>query len=149
MPTIFHVFAVALAVALTLAASPARGQYDDETADKAALPADKNRHAPAESNGEERAREGTRLINQRGKFRTTGDRLTFQPAGSDKQYLGLENLALERVGKVMLDRHGESEQLQWEVSGTFTEYRGTNYLLVTHAVLKTKPLRGSALSSNR
>lgn len=146
MPTKMNSFTIAIAVVLALAASPAIGQYDDEAADKAALPHDEKPRTATGEEEEQRAREGTRIVNQIGRFRTTGDRLTFQPAGSEKQYLGLENLALERVGKVLLDRHGEAEKLQWEVSGTFTEYRGTNYLFVTHAVLKTKPQRGTVLS---
>jgi hypothetical protein len=138
--------ALAWAVGVALAATAAHGQYDDETADKAAPPTDERPTAGGEGETDQRAREGTRLLRQLGKFRTTGDRLTFHPASSELQYLGLENLALERIGKVLLERHGESEELQWEVTGTFTEYRGTNYLLVTHAVLKTKPPRGAVLS---
>jgi hypothetical protein len=95
----------------------------------------------------DRQREGTRLVNQLGRFKTTGDRLTFELAGSDRAYLGLENLALERIGRVLLDRQGQADQLQWEVSGEFTEYRGTNFLLVTHAVLKSRTGGGAATLS--
>ena len=98
---------------------------------------------PADASGEERAREGTQLQRQLGRFTTTGDRLTFHVAGTERQYLGLENLALERVGKVLVDRRDQASELQWEVTGVFTEYRGTNYLLVTRAMLKSKNVRGS------
>jgi hypothetical protein len=117
-------------------------------ADAAALPADERSPSSAADTAEERAREGTRLVRQLGKFKTTGDRLTFQLAESDRQYLGLENLALERIGKLLLDRQEQADKLQWEVTGVFTEYRGTNYLLVTHAVLKSKARRGSAILSS-
>jgi hypothetical protein len=100
-----------------------------------------------EETGADRQREGTRLVNQLGRFKTTGDRLTFELTGSDRAYLGLENLALERIGRVLADRQGQAEQLQWEVSGEFTEYRGTNYLLVMHAVLKSRTGGGATTLS--
>jgi hypothetical protein len=89
----------------------------------------------------QRSREGTRLEKQIGWFKTTGDRLTFHVQGGDGKYLGLENLALERIAKIISDRHDHPEQVLWEVSGTLTEYRGVNYLLVSHAVLKNKQHR--------
>ena len=95
----------------------------------------------------ERAREGTQLIRQLGRFTTTGDRLTFHVAGSETQYLGLENLALERIGKVLVDRRDQANELQWEVTGVLTEYRGTNYLLVTRALVKAKNVRGSSITN--
>ena len=92
-----------------------------------------------------RQREGTRLANQLGYFRGSGDGLTFHVRDSEQKYPALENLALERVGKVMSDRHDHPEQLHWNVSGFFTEYRGGNYLFITHAVLESKNRRRSAL----
>lgn len=92
-----------------------------------------------------RQREGTRVVKQEGYFRATGDRLTFHLRDSELKYAGLENLALERIGKVLSDRHDHPEQLLWEVSGVFTEYRGTNYLLITHAILKDKSRRRTNL----
>lgn len=137
---------VVISICLTRVA-PAHGPYDDASADAsadtAALPAESTT-AAAEGKAEERAREGTQLLRQLGRFTTTGDRLTFHPAGSEQQFLGLENLALERIGKVLVDRRDQASELQWEVTGVFTEYRGTNYLLVTHALLKSKHVRGSA-----
>jgi hypothetical protein len=57
-------------------------------------------------------------------------------AESGVRYGGLENLNLERVASVINEN---PEQLQWSVSGTITEYRGANYLLVSRATLKSKP----------
>ena len=93
-----------------------------------------------------RQREGTRLVKEQGYFRATGDRLTFHIPGDDgRKYQGLENLSLERIAKVMSDRHDHPEQLIWEVSGFFTEYRGTNFLYITHAVLKSNSRRRAIL----
>jgi hypothetical protein len=120
----------------------AYGQYDDASADAPATPPE-SATSPTDDQDNQRAREGTQLLRQLGRFTTTGDRLTFHIAGSEQQYLGLENLALERIGKVLIDRRDQASELQWEVTGVFTEYRGTNYLLVTRALLKTKNARGS------
>jgi hypothetical protein len=90
----------------------------------------------------QRSREGTRIQRQIGWFKTAGDRLTFQAQASGAKYIGLENLALERIAKVVSDRHDHPQQLLWEVSGTLTEYRGVNYVLISHAVLKSKQQRG-------
>ena len=92
-----------------------------------------------------RQREGTRLMNQQGYFRGSGDGLIFHLRNSEDKYPALENLALERIGKVMSDRHDHPDQLTWNVSGFFTEYRGSNYLFITHAILESKSRRRSAL----
>ena len=98
-----------------------------------------------DQNDNHRQREGSRLANQRGYFRGSGDGLTFHFQDSDEKYPALENLALERIGKVMSDRHDHPDQVHWSVSGFFTEYRGSNYLFITHAVLESKTRRRSAL----
>ncbi len=73
-----------------------------------------------------------------GSFKLTSDRATFYPADSEQRFQGLENLNLERISLVV----GENpDRLDWIVSGTITEYRGTNYLLVTKATLKNKSAR--------
>jgi hypothetical protein len=45
----------------------------------------------------------------------------------------LENLALQRISQVLDENRGPR---QWIVSGLITEYRGSNYLLVTKAVIQ-------------
>jgi hypothetical protein len=87
-----------------------------------------------------RVREGTK-IEKTGYFRITGDRVTFYTDDGKTRYRGLENLMLERIGRTIEDNPG---QLQWHVSGTVTEYRAANYLLVTHAVLKTNENKSPA-----
>ena len=90
----------------------------------------------------ERLREGTVISDQDGYFKLTGDRLTFY--FSDERRFGcLENLNLERVAKVV----GENpDALQWIVSGTITEFQGSNYLLISRAVLRSKSQRRGAAS---
>ena len=84
--------------------------------------------------GGERQREGTRLTEVSGRFELAGDRVTFSPAASKESYRLLENLALERVSQVLSESRARQE---WTVSGTLTEFRGGNYLLLTKAVIKT------------
>jgi len=79
-----------------------------------------------------RLREGTRVEKIHGYFKLTGDRVTFVTTDGKQRLGGLENLALERVARVVKD---SPAQLRWTIAGVITEYRGANYLLVTHAVL--------------
>jgi hypothetical protein len=81
-----------------------------------------------------RLREGTQIEDQVGTFKITGDRATFYTDDGQHRYVGLENLNLARVVRAVSD---EPEPRQWSVSGTITEYRGSNYLLITRAVLKS------------
>ena len=91
---------------------------------------------------ENRVREGTELADVLGYFTITGSRVTFITAESGHRFAGLENLNLERISKMISKA---PKQMDWEVSGEVTEYRGANYLLVRRAVLKTgtaAPQRG-------
>lgn len=74
-------------------------------------------------------REGTQLHEEPGRFLPVGTRLTFVSARGT-QYIGLENLNLERVGKIVAT---STDALEWFVTGTVTEYQGTNYLLIARA----------------
>lgn len=84
---------------------------------------------------DDRIREGTELDEQLGVFRLTGDRITFFTEMGTGRFVVLENLALERVARVITDN---PNQLKWFVTGTMTEYQGLNYLLIERAVLKTQ-----------
>jgi hypothetical protein len=84
--------------------------------------------------GGDRQREGTRLTDVVGRFELAGDRITFYPAGGRDSFRVLENLALERVGQVLNETRARHE---WTVSGTLTEFRGANYLLLSKAVVKS------------
>jgi hypothetical protein len=84
----------------------------------------------------DRLREGTELTNVLGSFKLTGDRATFYPSDGSGRFGGLENQTLERVAMVI----GEDPSLlEWLVTGTITEYKGNNYILITRAILKSKP----------
>jgi hypothetical protein len=85
-----------------------------------------------------RIREGAKLIDQVGSFKLTGDRLTFFTADGSRRFNCLENLNLERITQMVAD---SPDPLEWRVSGLVTEYRGANYLLISHAVVKMKPTR--------
>jgi hypothetical protein len=83
---------------------------------------------------ENRVREGTELSSVPGYFSITGSRVTFIASESGTRFAGLENLNLERISKMISNA---PKQMDWEVSGEVTEYRGANFLLVRRAVLKT------------
>jgi hypothetical protein len=81
----------------------------------------------------ERLREGTALVEAAGSFQFAGDRIAFQPDGASDSLRVLENLALERVGRIIAEGRGAQA---WVVSGQITEYKGANYLLLTKAVVR-------------
>ncbi len=85
-------------------------------------------------------REGERITNQTGEFRGTGDGIVFHPQEGGTVNV-LENLALERVAKVLQETRGRRE---WSVSGIITEYRGANFLLISRAALKARPSKDSS-----
>jgi len=88
--------------------------------------------SPADPDRDARLREGTPVVNQVGYFRTAGDRLVFYKADGRARFIALENLNLERISNAITDK---PTQLEWNISGTITEYRGANYLLVDRAIL--------------
>ena len=87
----------------------------------------------------DRVREGTPLETQ-GSFKLTGDRIMFYASSDNRRFGTLENLNLERISKAVSE---SSETLEWSVSATVTEFQGTNFLLISRAVLKSKPQRRS------
>lgn len=82
----------------------------------------------------QRQREGVKLSDRRGRFERRGERYVFLSDAPVGHFLVLENLMLERVANVLSDAAGG--QLRWSVTGTVTEYRGVNYLLLDRAVVK-------------
>lgn len=98
--------------------------------------------APSASN---RVREGTRLQDRLGSFKITGEGVTFFSTDGELRLSGLQNLAMERVARVLRESHSEPE---WMVTGVVTEYEGGNYLLLQRAVLKTRvAIPGGAFSA--
>ena len=128
-----HRKAVFSAIVLAFAVSVTVGQDFGGTASR-----DVEGNDPLRRNGKETLntlREGTKIDNLSGEFQFTGDRTTFVTDDGERSFVGLENLNLERVVRIQSDK---PEQLQWNVSGTITEYQGQNFLTITRAVFKSK-----------
>ncbi|MBN2022378.1 MAG: hypothetical protein JW809_06245 [Pirellulales bacterium] len=81
-----------------------------------------------------RLREGTRIVDQLGYFRNTGDRVAFFSEDGAGRFIGLENLNLQRVSAVIGQ---QPEKRLWKVSGAITEYRGENFLLIDRVTLES------------
>lgn len=82
-------------------------------------------------------REGTQLRDERGRFELNGTRVIFVSADGKTRFVGLENLALQRISQLV---GGDFNDVDWIVSGLVTEYQGANYLLILRA---TKAAAGS------
>src|SRR5687768_8436915 len=67
-----------------------------------------------------RLREGTQLRDVTGRFRQSGESLTFIDE-DDREISGLPNLNMERILR-MLKTVEEPESIAWSVSGTVTEF---------------------------
>jgi hypothetical protein len=118
------------AAALAWALAPDQPQ---STAEKPLSAAASDAEPPPKT--DHRIREGTRLVDQRGVFKMTGQRVTFFPSNGQGRFVALENLNLERIARALTDSPSPQE---WVVSGTVTEYQGVNFLLVERAVLKQR-----------
>lgn len=93
------------------------------------LTADEAFNEPAETIGQKSLlrREGTQLRDEPGRFLASGNRLTFIST-KGTNYIGLENLNLERIGKIVAT---SPDAVEWFVTGVVTEYQGANYLLIS------------------
>lgn len=91
--------------------------------------------ASAPGSRPEQLREGAELVDQLGQFKISADRVLFVPADGRRQLIGLENLNLERVVKAVT---ANPEPGTWMVTGTVTEYRANNYILIRRAILKSR-----------
>jgi len=122
-------FAAATALSLTVAAATA------PSSDAA---------PPTRAAGENtRLREGQVLTDVQGTFDTAGNRVQFRPADGSASLRVLENLALERVTRILDETRPDR---LWLLSGTVTEYRGENYLLITRVVLTSRSNANAAPS---
>jgi hypothetical protein len=88
-----------------------------------------------DSNKTDRLGDGVQMRDQSGYFRISGDRMTFVTTDNQRSLIGLENTLLERITKMTVNN---PDKLEWIVSGTVTEYRGRQYLLVSQARLKSQ-----------
>jgi hypothetical protein len=90
--------------------------------------------SPSAAKPSERLREGTRLIDVTGTFQSTGpDNISFLANGNKESFRALPNLALQRVSQSLEENRALR---QWTISGTITEFRGANFLLITKAVIQ-------------
>lgn len=94
-----------------------------------------------------RWREGSKLVDVAGHFKTSGERVAFHAADGKSRFPCLENLNSERVARIVAESPPES--LEWIVHGTLTEFRNENYLLVTQAVISSRAVRGLRPSVDR
>lgn len=92
---------------------------------------------PDSASGSRRLREGMEVVDCRGQFRRVGDRLAFFSDDGSVKLVCLENLMLDRIALSMAEN---PEALTWTITGTVTEYRGSNYLLIRRAVLVHHPV---------
>jgi len=125
------VSAAALLLGAALTGAPASSATDEDTA--RTPPVGNNGNSTPSQDGL-RVREGTEIVDQVGHFQNTGGRVIFSTADGKRRFIGLENLNLERIARTIAD---SPQTLQWGVTGTITEYGGTNYLLIHRAILKS------------
>ena len=85
----------------------------------------------------QRLREGSTLQNVAGTFEVSDGQIVFCAGEAEARLEVLENLALERIAAMLDNAAGRA----WQVSGTVTEYRGRNYLLIDRAVVRTRSTR--------
>lgn len=81
-----------------------------------------------------RVREGE-IIELQGKLELSGDRAIFHPQDAELPLRVLENLALERITRVLSESRDDRD---WIVSGMVTEYRGANYILIHKAIQRAR-----------
>lgn len=124
----------AICLALLMAISVAAG--DAHHGDLVAPPnTAKARDSIERSEKAVRLREGSKLVDQVGEFQKSGDQISFFAKDTFGSLHVLENLALERIARVLDDN---PTMRLWSVTGVVTEYRNENYLLITRAVLKAQ-----------
>jgi hypothetical protein len=72
-------------------------------------------------------REGTRIESRSAVCRFNGERLNVDLEEFERPILALENLAAQRILDTIRNDPNDD---QWLLTGTITEFRGSNYLLL-------------------
>ena len=80
-------------------------------------------------------REGTKLEKVIGHFEISGDRLVFFPVKHGGPLTMLENISVQRIDQLI---RLTPDKVTWNVSGIITECRGSNYLLIKRAFIKSE-----------
>lgn len=135
---------VVLLAGATIGASAESSAPKDSTSGRPSATSDTP--APATKDAQEKLppshlREGATVTDLVGHFKAAGDRWVFFEEGNSRRLIALENQNLERLSRTMAE---SPLPLVWKVTGTITEFRGKNYLLIERAVL-----RGTAERSTR
>lgn len=99
-----------------------------------------NSAAPKSAAATARYHEGDELVAQSGHFKRNGDQLVFCTSDDDIRLIVLQNRTLDRVANDLVG----NASLPWTVSGKITEYRGSNYLLLTSAEHKSEGITPTA-----
>lgn len=90
------------------------------------------RPGPEADPSAKRIREGTTFQGVRVYFRSRNERTVLYTVQDNKPYVCLENLNLERILKAIEEKPGRGV---WKIDGTYTEFRGENYVLIQRAVV--------------
>ncbi|MEX0939685.1 MAG: hypothetical protein WDZ59_17610 [Pirellulales bacterium] len=109
------------------------GTAQTSAQDQGELAAPTGLEAPDADVEPDRFREGAALVDRTGYFTVSGDRAMFETSDGKHRFIGLENLNLERIVRMINEN---PERVEWSVTGTVTEYRGANYLLIRRAFRK-------------
>ena len=131
LPSLLSVFCVVMSCLVALS-PPEQAASAEENAPRVT---DRMKSAQQQEEKMQRLREGAEIVDSEGTFEWIGDRLSFVPDGEKTVLKILENRMMERVVQAQESSTGE---LVWVVSGTVTEYRGGNFLLIKHVVLTGK-----------
>ncbi|PQO25313.1 hypothetical protein C5Y96_25785 [Blastopirellula marina] len=131
LPSLLSVFCVVMSCLVALS-PPGKNASAEESA---ATVTDRMKSAQQQQEKLTRLREGAEIVDSKGTFEWIGDRLSFVPENEKMVLKILENRMMERVVQAQESSTGE---LVWLVSGTVTEFRGGNFLLIKHVVLTGK-----------
>lgn len=83
-------------------------------------------------------REGARVIQMTGQFQVNGENtVQFTSSDGKLQILAIQNLMLQRVHQTITET-ADVKDHDWVINGIITEYRNANFIILTHAILKTK-----------
>lgn len=80
-----------------------------------------------QSNATHILREGTKVDSQTAICRSIGDRLVLEVNDFPKQIVALENLSAQRVMEAL---YTDPNDRFWSITGTITEFRGSNFMLL-------------------
>jgi hypothetical protein len=94
--------------------------------------------SPSRSAGsieEKLLREGTRIENRPAEIRQEAERIAIYLADHHVPLLALENLAMQRILRAVVDDPADKH---WTVTGTVTEFQGRNFLLLERVTRASK-----------